>query len=195
MPSVGRAISEQSIPATPLGPASGVAVTHCCGAWCIGWAAEAQRHRNVVDSAGQMYRPDKRKSNRARLTLDTRYCSLRHRPGPSVPRSQGPGSAIRVIATREEQQPASWSRAPLLCHGRSSADPSACLRCLELALFNGDARGSAPSLRTGFVGTTSPVSTDVGSPPGGVRAAIHGSASQVLRRGVTETVPGPGSVG
>jgi hypothetical protein len=33
------------------------------------------------------------------------------------PRSDRPGSTVRVIAMREEQWPASWSRSPLLCHG------------------------------------------------------------------------------
>ena len=33
-----------------------------------------------------------------------------------APRSDRPGSTVRVIAMREEQWPASWSRSPLLCH-------------------------------------------------------------------------------
>ena len=36
-----------------------------------------------------------------------------------APRSDRPGSTVRVIAMREEQWPASWSRSPLLCHASS----------------------------------------------------------------------------
>jgi len=50
-----------------------------------------------------------------------RYCFPTGSGGPSVPRSDRPGSAVRVMALREEQSPASWSRSLLLCHVRDHA--------------------------------------------------------------------------
>jgi hypothetical protein len=60
------------------------------------------------------------------------------------PRSDRPGSTVRVIAMREEQWPASWRRSPLLCH-----DPDSELDALPVAARSSkrSRRGRGPNRR------------------------------------------------